>query len=332
MLLGEFERAWQESDLISAIGARDPNQFWHGETWKGKRVMVRCLHGLGDTIQFIRYAPLLKETCRSLFVQTHPQLVNFIKGVPGVDHVFTWDNSCSEDCAEWDLQMEVTELPRAFRTTIPTIPAQIPYIQVPDEKIQWAANCFEERANLRIGIAWEAGPWDCLRSIALGKFGPLFALKSCRFYGLQKGINPAGLPECSAVRDLEIHAADIRDTAALILNLDLVIAVDTMTAHLAGALGRPVWILLPARADWRWMLDRCDTPWYPTARLFRQRSPGDWTETIEEIGAALREFCANRTGNNTDTRRKGLYVSQKRDAAHLPKGICRCVGTHSPEK
>src|SRR5581483_1900515 len=163
MLLGEFERAWRESDLISAVGG-DLNRFWDGQPWDRKRVMLRCLHGLGYTIQFIRYAPLLRESCCSLSVQSHPQLVNFIKGVPGVDHVFTWGDHSSEDRAAWDMQMEVTELPRAFRTTIPTIPAQVPYIRVPDERIEWASNWFNESGNLRIGIAWEAGPWDCLRS------------------------------------------------------------------------------------------------------------------------------------------------------------------------
>ncbi len=319
MLLGEFERAWQESDLISSIGPADPNQFWGGEAWNGRSVMLRCLHGLGDTIQFIRYAPLLRSTCRSLSVQTHPQLVNLIKGVPGIDHVFTWGDGCPEDRSAWDMQMEVTELPKAFRATIPTLPALVPYIQVPEERIQWASSWLDQRETLRIGLAWEAGPWDSLRSISLAKLSPLFGFKSCRYYGLQKGVDPASLPNCKAVRDLECHATDIRDTAALILNLDLVITVDTMTAHLAGALGCPVWILLPARADWRWMLDRCDTPWYPTARLFRQKIEGDWRPIIEDLCTALEEIIT--TGSITSSHRKGLYVSQSSRPAHLPKRL-----------
>jgi hypothetical protein len=330
MLLGKFEQAWQESDFISSIGGGDPKQFWDGQAWNGKRVMLRCLHGLGDTIQCIRYAPLLRQSCRFLFVQTHPQLVNLIKGVPGVDHVFTWGNGSPEDRLAWDTQMEVIELPRAFRATIPDIPVSTPYIEVPDERIQWGSRWFEEQESLRIGIAWEAGPWDSLRSIGLPEFSHLFAFKSCRFYGLQKGVDPASLPKCGAVRNLECHATDIRDTAALILNLDLVITVDTMTAHLAGALGRPVWILLPARADWRWMLERCDTPWYPTARLFRQKSPGDWTQTIEDVGEALVETALTR--NITGLPQKGLYVSQKFGAAHLPRGLFRSTAGHSPKR
>ena len=331
MLLGEFEQAWQESDFISSIGGRGPKQFWDGQGWNGKRVMLRCLHGLGDTIQCIRYAPRLKESCRSLFVQTHPQLVNLIKGVPGVDHVFTWGNGSPEDRLAWDTQMEVIELPRAFRTTIPDIPISTPYIEVPGERIQWGSRWFEEQQNLRIGIAWEAGPWDSLRSISLAEFLPLSAFKSCRFYGLQKGVDPAALPNCGAVRNLECHATDIRDTAALILNLDLVITVDTMTAHLAGALGHPVWILLPARADWRWMLDRCDTPWYPTARLFRQKTAGDWWPAIEDVCTALEETIM--TGSITDSRQKGMYVSQSSGPAHLlPKRLFRSTTGNSARR
>ena len=130
MLLGRLERAWQESDFITSIGAPDPNRFWDGRSWHGQRVMLRCLHGLGDTIQFIRYAPLLRQTCRSLTVQTHPQLVTLLKGVSGVDHVCTWGNGYVENASDWDMQMEVTELPRAFRTTSATIPAVLDPVRV----------------------------------------------------------------------------------------------------------------------------------------------------------------------------------------------------------
>jgi hypothetical protein len=180
MLLGEFEKAWQESDLISSIGGRDAKQFWDGQPWDGKRVMLRCLHGLGDTIQFIRYAPLLKEHCRSLFVQTHPQLVNLVKGVPGVDRVFTWGIDYREDFSSWDMQMEITELPRAFRSDPANIPLT-PYVQVPAERVRWASRWFDGANLPRIGVAWEAGPWDPARSISLSELSPLFALDLCRF-------------------------------------------------------------------------------------------------------------------------------------------------------
>ncbi len=286
MLLGNFERAWQESDFISARG-KDSNGFWDGRPWSGRHVMLRCLHGLGDTIQFIRYAPLLKESCRSLTVQTHPQLVTLLERVPGVDRVCTWGAGYTESASNWDMQMEVTELPRAFRTTVTTIPAATPYIPISKERIEWGANCVSPTGKMRVGIAWEAGPWDPARSISLDELTPLLSCEGCCFYGLQKGAALADVRGSAPVFDPEALSADVRDTAALILNLDLIVTVDTMTAHLAGALGRRVWILLPANADWRWMLERSDTPWYPNARLFRQRTPGDWSGVLETVRTAL---------------------------------------------
>ncbi len=280
MLTGQFEQAWAESDLIAATGAPDPHRFWDGQPWAGRHVMLRCLHGLGDTIQFIRYAPLLRTACRSLTVQTHPQLTTLLEGVPGVDRVITWE----QPEGPWDLQMEVTELPRAFRTTLATLPGECPYVYLPPERVVWAAQWFPQRRGLRIGVCWRSGPWDSSRNIAMEQFTPLLVSGRHQFFNLQKGSAGASL------LDLEHYAGDVRATAALILNLDLVITVDTMTAHLAGALGRPVWILLPSIADWRWMLDRRDTPWYPTARLFRQSQQGDWSAVMEQVGAALNHY------------------------------------------
>jgi hypothetical protein len=287
MLVGDFERAWRESDFISAVVARDPNRYWDESHWNGQRVMLRCLHGLGDTIQFIRYAPMLKQSCRSLTVQTHPQLVTLLEGVPGIDRVCTWGPGYVENTSDWDMQMEVTELPRAFRTTLATIPAATPYIHLPKERIEWGANCLHAAGKIRVGIAWEAGPWNPARSISLDELAPLLSCQSCCFYSLQKGADLVDVQGPASVFDLEAQSADVRDTAALILNLDLIVTVDTMTAHLAGALGRRVWILLPTTADWRWMSGRSDTPWYPSARLFRQRIPGDWRGVVEELRTAL---------------------------------------------
>jgi hypothetical protein len=287
MLLGNFEHAWQESDFISSLEIADPNGLWDGSSWEGKRVMLRCLHGLGDTIQFIRYARQLKQTCRSLTVQTHPQLVTLIEGVLGVDRVCTWATNYVENRSDWDMQMEVTELPRAFRTLPSTIPATVPYIFIPQDRIEWGARCVGVEKALRVGLCWESGPWDPARTISLSDLSILFSCADCRFYSLQKHAN---VPDYqNLIVDLEANSVDVRDTAALILNLDLVITVDTIAAHLAGALGRPTWLLLPAQCDWRWMLNRTDTPWYPTMRLFRQHKSGSWNPVITEVFAALAE-------------------------------------------
>jgi hypothetical protein len=167
-----------------------------------------------------------------------------------------------------------------------SIPATVPYIHIPEDRIAWAARHVQEHLRLRVGLAWQSGPWDPARSISLPALSTLFSDRNCRFYSLQKGADLTGFRDDSII-DVEANSADIRDTAALILNLDLVVTVDTMTAHLAGALGCRTWLLLPARADWRWMLDAIDTPWYPTMRIFRQRKLDDWKHVLEEIRAAL---------------------------------------------
>jgi hypothetical protein len=278
MLLGDWENAWTESDRIAASGRPDPHRFWDGRCWSGRRLLIRGLHGLGDTLQFIRYASLLRSTARFLAVQVHPQLVSLIRQADGVDLAFTWN----EPDPEWDVQMEITELPRAFRTGRGQIPANVPYLAVPDERMSWARSLIGLRQRPRIGLSWTAGAWNPCRSISLDELEPLFRAP-CDLFCLQKGARIAG----SGLHELESFAKDILDTAALIQQLDLVITVDTMTAHLAGALGVPVWILLPYRADWRWMLRRDDSPWYPTARLFRQSTPGDWRPVVETITARI---------------------------------------------
>jgi hypothetical protein len=274
MRMGDFESAWRESDLIDSTGYKDPHRFWSGESWAGKRVMLRCLHGLGDAIQFIRYAPLLKRTCHSLTVQCHPELVRLMRQVPGVDRAVTWD----EGEQDWELQLEVTELPRAFQTSISTIPSSVPYLFLSDQQIQWAAERLGEHRDFRVGLVWQSSTWNPKRSIPPSNLIPLLLNRRCGFYILQKG-SQLMIP----AHDIQQYANDAADTAALMTQLDLIISVDTMTAHLAGALGIPVWILLPAQADWRWMLDRNDSPWYPTATLFRQQKEDDWQGVIHQV-------------------------------------------------
>ncbi|HZS56905.1 MAG TPA: hypothetical protein VFA65_21040 [Bryobacteraceae bacterium] len=285
MLRGDFESAWRESSFIDSTGYQDPHKLWNGECWSGKRVMIRCLHGLGDAIQFIRYAPLLRQTCRLLTVQTHPRLVTLLQMVDGVDKAVTWN----EGEGNWDVQMEIMELPRAFGTSLSTIPADVPYIRLTSEQRRWAAALVPKTARLNVGLVWQASAWNPNRSIPLNVLAPILELDGFRFYGLQKEMTES-IP---GLRDIEKHATAISDTAALMSQMDLIISVDTMTAHLAGALGKPVWILLPVDADWRWMLDRHDSPWYPTAALFRQSRPGDWSATIDEVTESLVSLSAS---------------------------------------
>ena len=277
MLLGRFERAWAESDAIAQRGSPDPHRFWDGGPFTGKRVIIRCLHGLGDTIQFIRYAPLIKRDARSVIVECHPELVRLLRQVDGVDEVITWGHGAPSIAPEWDSQVEVNELPRIFRTCLHTIPTGIPYLE--------ATRSNSGRKHLtRIGLVWGASQWNPARSIPLDLLLASLCELGWDLFHLQFGYTEDRIPA------LVPPDRDVLETATAMMGLDLVITVDTMTAHLAGALGRPVWVLLPFEADWRWMLNRSDSPWYPGMRLFRQKAQGDWTGALEELRRAALAF------------------------------------------
>ena len=257
MLLGEFEHAWRESDSIAARGGHDPHRFWDGTSLTGKRVMLRCLHGLGDTIQFIRYAPMIREQARSLIVETHPQLVRLLHHAPGIDQVVTWGPNAPT--FEWDSQIEINELPRIFRSALATIPSFSPGFSLQRAE--------RGSGRKRVGLIWSSSQWNPFRSIPVElAFGCACQGCDADLFSLQHG------PDRDRIPTVRSHEGDVLDTATDMLTMDLVISVDTMTAHLAGALALPVWVLLPFEADWRWLLDRTDSPWYPTMRLFRQAS------------------------------------------------------------
>ncbi len=287
MFAGRFEQAWKESDFISQNNPPNADTFWNGQSWEGKHVMLRCLHGLGDTVQFIRYAPLLKQTCARLTVQTHPELVTLLQHVSGADLVMTWGPGAVEP-PDWDLQMEVTELPRAFRTTLEDLPNECPYISLPSLE-----KC-DDHGPMKVGLVWEAGPFNPQRTLPLNALSPVLSHRDCQFFALQRHVGSTDLQTYPNLYDVASHRIDVLATAKIMMDLDLIITVDTMSAHLAGALGRPVWILLPEHADWRWLLGRSDTPWYPTARLFRQEHAGDWSATIAMVAQELSQLSAHR--------------------------------------
>lgn len=290
MLSGDFERAWRESDALERTGASDPNRFWDGLPFNGKTVLLRTLHGYGDAIQFIRYAPHIRRLARKLIVQTHPELIGLISTVDGVDEAITWpDCKCT---SPWQQEIEVMELPRAFRTVVRSIPARVPYLSIERTRILESGERLRLCKGLNIGLLWASSQYDVSRSMPLQAFSRLFSMKACRFYSFQRGDERAqltGLGRRIAIHDTALHSPGPADTAADLLNMDLVLSVDTFAAHLAGALGVPVWLMLPYAADWRWMLDRNDSPWYPSMRLFRQPTAGDWGSVINQVEKALRE-------------------------------------------
>jgi hypothetical protein len=294
MLQGEFERAWRESDAISRRGKPDPHRFWDGKLLDGQRVLIRCLHGLGDTLQFIRYARLLRRRTRALTIEAQPTLQPLLARGDLADQVITW----GEAEPPWDAQIEVIELPRIFRTTLETIPRDVPYIEVDACP---PAELARPSSDLRVGLAWASSVYNPARSIRLAQLAPVFSIPHVRFYSLQIGEERQELhPWLAHVVDMHDHVSTPLTTARTLKGLDLIISVDTMMAHLAGAMARPIWTLLPFECDWRWMLDREDSPWYPTMRLFRQREPDDWISVVERLrrellSLARRHYCAPTT-------------------------------------
>lgn len=281
MLIGRFEQAWQESDLISGRCNPDGNRFWDGRDVSGNRILIRCLHGLGDTLQFVRYATLLRARGCQVVIEAQPTLKGLLDFSGLATNVITWH----EPEPPYDQQIEVIELPRIFRTTLCSIPAQVPYLFAPEPGISYS-----HRGALRVALVWGSGTYDPTRSIPLARMAQLCAVPDVDFYSLQADPERKQLLACPArIYDaFEISGSVIAATRTL-QAMDLVITVDTMMAHLAGALGRPVWTLLPYRADWRWMLGRDDSPWYPTMRLFRQHSPGDWENVIKRVRETLQQ-------------------------------------------
>ncbi|RXH54013.1 hypothetical protein GRAN_4982 [Granulicella sibirica] len=268
MLAGEFEPAWQASDRIRAGHTPDPHRFWSGESLAGKDVIVRSLHGLGDAVQMFRYAPQLKALARSVTWQVPPNLLGLAPCFDGVDQVITWEQPCV-----WEAQVEITELPYLFRTTLAHLPIATRYLSAPVPPVQ--------RSKPRVGLVWAAGEWNKGRSIPLAAFDSLLSTAGFDFVNLQGGTNH------ETDRRMEVAEPGLPALAAAIAGLDLVITVDTLAAHLAGALQISAWVLLEHAADWRWMTDREDSPWYPSLRLFRQTRPGDWSQPLASIHQTL---------------------------------------------
>ena len=289
MRRGDWTRAWGVSDAIRRASRPGPRagvprheqHIWDGTSLDGRRVLVRCYHGLGDTIQFIRYAPLVRERAAGLAVWAQPALLPLLATVNGIDRLLPLHDG--EVDVPYDVDVEIMELPWVFRTTAGTVPDRVPYLQVSPARLPHSD-------HPRVGIAWRAGDWAPHRSVPFDLVRPLLSAP-VSWYVLQ---GRPGLAECPAGPGIVAGTDDIVELAQVMASLDLVITVDSMTAHLAGALGRPVWTLLAADADWRWMEDRNDSPWYPTMRLFRQERAGEWEPVIERVREELGQGLGTR--------------------------------------
>jgi hypothetical protein len=302
---GRFEEGWKCLDARNWLGELAKHVScprWQGESLTGKSVLIGYEAGHGDMIQFCRYAAVLKaQGAAAITMICHPALKTLFAGLEGVDSLFALDQPIPT--SGWDYWTTLLSVPYYCKTRLDTIPTGIPYVHAPKERAgKWARQL--PKNGLRVGLVWKGNPLfenDADRSLAsLEVLAPLGQVSGVHFISLQKGAGedeamhpPAGLPLTHVGGQL----TDFADTAAVVANLDLVICVDTAVAHLAGALGKPCWVLLPDyKADWRWMADRTDSPWYPgTMRLFRQPRMGDWNSVVAEVVVALGEWVLHKT-------------------------------------
>ena len=301
LTLGDFARGWKQYEWRwkTAAFARQRRSFsaplWLGNApLAGKTILLHAEQGFGDTIQFIRYAPLLAGQGARVICEVQPELKPLMSQWPGVAVV-----AAGEPLPDFDLHCPLLSLPLALKTELATIPADVPYLAAPAERVaHWRERLPSD--GPRAGFVWSGSAThknDANRSIALARLAALFENPPLRCLGLQTELRAAdrevlrGLPDLTHLGD-EIR--DFADTAAIISLLDVVVSVDTAVAHLAGALGKPVIILLPHAADFRWMRQRKDTPWYPTAKLMRQPAFGDWDGVIAELSGELLNLAGGR--------------------------------------
>jgi tetratricopeptide (TPR) repeat protein len=298
LLSGKFEEGWKEYEwrwkLKGVMQERNfPQPQWDGHDINSRFILLHAEQGFGDTIQFIRYAPLVAQRGAKVIVECQQELVSLLKNVEGVYNVVSYGKTLPA----FDVHCPLLSLPLLFDTKLETIPARIPYIRADATLVQkWRNRIGDVGSAIKIGLVWAGNPklkFGHSRSCTLSAFALLSEFNEITLYSLQKekasedAKNP---PEGMKIIDYMDDVNDFSDTAAFIQNLDLIISVDTSVAHLAGALGKPAWILLPFVPDWRWMTDRTDAPWYPTMRLFRQPSRGDWGSVMELVKKELVQF------------------------------------------
>ena len=283
MLRGDFAAAWRLSDaaLTRRAGAsgdvpRHLRAVWDGTPLDGRAVVVRCYHGLGDTIQFVRFAAPLARVARRVVIEAQPELAPLLAGPH--ETVSLGEQDLPPAAYGCEAEIDAGELPHALRASVTTIPSA-QYLRVDPDRVAAARRLLgPPDGRLRVGFVWRAGGWKPERSLPEWAVSALAATPGVAPFALQLG-GGAGLPDLS-------HP-DPAEAGARMMALDLVVSVDTMAAHLAGALGVPVWTMLHFASDWRWMRGRDDSPWYPSMRLFRQARAGDWSAPVAALRAAL---------------------------------------------
>lgn len=295
LLLGDYAAGWAEyewrwkSKAMRALVRDFAVPQWRGEDVSGRTLLIHAEQGLGDTLQFCRYIALVAARGARVVLEVPRPLARLLAHLAGTAQVIT----AGDVFPPFDLHCPLLSLPMIFATTVETIPAEVPYI-VPaaGQLAEWRAR-LGPRRRPRVGLVWAGRPTHhndrnrSLPSLQIAAWRDL----PVEFHCLQKEVTADDRARLGAWMTFHDHAlSDLADTAALAAAMDVVVTVDTSAAHLAGALALPVWILLPFAGDFRWLLDRDDSPWYPTARLFRQLAPGDWSSVVDSIAAELRQL------------------------------------------
>ncbi len=304
LLLGDLARGWREYEWrlnegpgFASLHSTFAGPRWEGDELGGRTVLLHAEQGLGDTLQFIRYAPLVARRGGRVVVQCQPELKRLLDGAAGIERVL----ARGEPLPPFDLHCPLLSLPLAFGTALDSIPAEVPYVWPEQRLVTHWQNNVNNACSRRIGLVWGSNPlgreagFDAYKernSCPLSSFAPLAGVAGVRYYSLQKGEAARQAqhpPEGMELVDLTGELRDFADTAGLLANLDLVISIDTAVAHLAGAMGKPVWLLLRFDGEWRWLTERRDSPWYPAMRIFRQERPGDWDGVLRQVAKALGE-------------------------------------------
>ena len=303
LLQGDYEEGWREYEWrlvtpeLAPFLHQDTVPRWTGDDPAGRTILLTAEQGLGDALQNLRFAGAVAARGARVIVAVPETLRKLAATAPGVTGAFARGDALPR----FDAHVSLMSLPGVLGVTPETVAVPVPYLRAYPQRSREARERIAEAAGtaLRVGVAWAGAPGNTLnarRSVPLATLAPLFAIPGVRWFSLKRegeALTPADLPHAERLTALDMRN-DFDGIAALVDSLDLVISVDTSLAHLAGALGKPVWVMLAHVADWRWMQGRTDSPWYPTARLYRQHAPGDWSRPIDEIGRALRERVAAR--------------------------------------
>ena len=300
LALGDYARGWPAFELRMHMGGRRrafPGPQWHGEDIAGKAILLHTEQGLGDTLQFCRYVPLVAARGATVILEVPGPLERLLSRLPGVSYLVVRGDAIPA----FDWHCSLLSLPLAFGTRLETIPGRAPYLSAEPRQVAVWRERLKELAGLHVGLVWAGEPRhhdskaqavDRRRSVTLQHFAGLAGVTGISLVSLQKGDAAAearSLPPGLAVHDWSDELGDFADTAALLAALDLVISVDTAVVHLAGGLGKPVWVLSRFDACWRWLCNRPDSPWYPSARVFGQPARGDWGSVMDEVARALRQ-------------------------------------------